>query len=53
MQHPIIHNSVIDRVQLTDAPPSQEDLAHLSHPDEEQVGVERPEGDEGFGGGER
>ncbi|MEE8433624.1 MAG: hypothetical protein V3S64_02440 [bacterium] len=45
MQHPITHNSVIDRVQLIDTPPGQQDWAHLSIPDEDQGAVERPEAD--------
>lgn len=45
MQHPIIHNSVIDRVQLVDMPHGQQDWAHLSNPEEDQGAMERQEND--------
>ena len=35
-QQPIIHNSVIDRVQLVDTPPRQQDGAHPSTRGEDQ-----------------
>ena len=53
MQHPIIPNSVIDRVQLVDMPPGQQDWAHLSNPEKDQGAVERQEDDELSGSGGR
>ena len=45
MAQPIIHNSVIDRVQLLDTPPGQQDWVPLSKPDEGQGTLERQEED--------